>query len=109
MANQVNLPLPKDKELANKVLDNHNDLEKQKVNQGYLGKLWGSSKSIPNNIAALSVSILIITGIIYTCCVMNNPVDKIALPIKDFWAIISPLITLSIGYLFGDKKNSNEI
>ncbi len=106
MTNQVNLPLPKDKELANKVLDNHNELEKQRVNQGFLGKFWGASTSVPNNIAALSVVILILTGIIYTCNAMNTSAEKIALPIKDFWAIISPLITLSIGYLFGDKKST---
>jgi hypothetical protein len=101
MANQVNLP--KDKELAKQVLDNHNELEKQRVVQGYLGKLWGSSSSIPNNIAALASIVLIATGIFYTFCTMNLSQDKISLPIKDFWAIISPLITLAIGYLFGDK------
>jgi hypothetical protein len=106
MANQINLP--KDKELAKKVLDNHNELERQRVVQGYLGKLWGSSSSIPNNIAALAVIVLIITGIFYTYSTMSLPTDKISLPIKDFWAIITPLITLAIGYLFGDKTKKNE-
>ncbi|MFT3934175.1 MAG: hypothetical protein QM726_11205 [Chitinophagaceae bacterium] len=104
MPNQINVPLPRDKELANKVLDNHNNLEKERVNQGYLGKIWGSSSSIPNNVAALSVIILILTGIGYTYCMMTTPLDRIPLSIKDFWSIISPLITLAIGYLFGDKK-----
>ena len=105
MANQINLP--KDKELAKQVLDTQNEIEKQKIHQGHLGKLWGSSASIPNNIAALSVIVLIVTGIIYTWCTMKMPADKIALPIKDFWSIISPLITLSIGYLFGDKPRKD--
>lgn len=105
MANQVNLP--KDKELAKQVLDNHNELEKQRVDQGFLGKFWGSSSSIPNNIAALAIIVLIATGIFYTYCTMNLGPDKISLPIKDFWAIITPLITLAIGYLFGDKTKKN--
>lgn len=103
MANQINLP--KDKELAKQVLDSHSEIEKTRVNQGTLGKFWGSTSSIPNNIAALTVIILVVTGIIYTYCTMSLPADKIALPIKEFWAIISPLITLSIGYLFGHKPD----
>lgn len=107
MPNQINLP--KDKDLAKQVLDSHSALEKRKIQQGFLGKFWGSSTNIPHNIAALAVIVLILTGILYTYCVMRLPTDKISLPIKDFWAIISPLITLSIGYLFGDKPNKNEL
>jgi len=101
MANQINLP--KNKELAKQVLDNQNEIERQRVEQGILGKIWGSSTSIPHNIAALSIIVLIITGIIYTYCCMSLKTEEISLPIKDFWAIITPLITLAIGYLFGDK------
>src|SRR5690606_17443761 len=101
MSNQVNLP--KDKELAKQVLDNHNELAKQKIDQGILGKIWGNSTNIPYNIAALSIIFLILTGILYTYCCLWLNVNEISLPIKDFWAIITPLITLAIGYLFGDK------
>jgi hypothetical protein len=106
MSNQINLP--KDKELAKQVLDNQNQREQTRANQGILGKIWGSSASIPSNIAALAIIALLLTGIIYTVCTMHIEENKIALSIKDLWAIISPLITLSIGYLFGDKKNGNE-
>ena len=105
MANQINLP--KDKELAKQVLDNHSELTHKKVDQGVLGQLWGSSASIPNNVAALAIVILLLTGIIYTFCVINTPDTRVGLTIKDFWAIISPLITLCIGYLFGDKTKQN--
>jgi hypothetical protein len=105
MANQVNLP--KDKELAKQVLDNHNELTRIKTDQGVLGQIWGSSASIPNNIAALAILILLATGIIYTFCVIDKSETQIGLSIKDFWAIIAPLITLSIGYLFGDKQKKN--
>jgi hypothetical protein len=47
------------------------------------------------------------TGILYTYFLIALPREKISLPIKDFWAIIAPLITLAIGYLFGDKSKKD--
>lgn len=102
MSNQLNLP--RDKDLAKQLLDNHNEIELTKVNQGKLGSLWGNSNNVGNNIAALLVLILLFLGICYTLELMNSKVDDISLTIKDFWAIISPLITLAVGYLFGNKK-----
>jgi hypothetical protein len=101
MADQ--LTLPKDKELAKLYLDN--EMTKLRTEQGSLGKLFGSSASIPNNIAALTILILLISGIVYTFLVINKKPADIGLSIKDFWLIISPLITLAIGYLFGDKSS----
>ena len=75
MANQINLP--KDKDLAKQILDNHNEIEKEKIQQGHLGRIWGSSASIPNNIAALAIVVLIITGILYTYFSMNISPEKI--------------------------------
>ena len=76
-------------------------IEKIKLERGLLGGIWGNSEKIPNNIAALLILILLLTAIIYTYCLIGLPTDKISLPIKDFWEIIAPLITLAIGYLFG--------
>lgn len=105
MANQINLP--KDKDLAKQVLDSQSEIARQRADQGALGEIWGSSTSIPNNIAALSIVILLITGITYTFIVLSQPDNQSGLSIKDFWAIIVPLITLAIGYLFGDKSKKN--
>lgn len=107
MANQINPNLLKDKFLAKQVIENQNELEKIKLERGWLGGIWGNSEKIPNNIAALAIIILLATGIFYTYCLMGFPTEKISLPIKDFWAIIAPLITLAIGYLFGDKSKKN--
>ena len=106
MANRIS-DLPKDKDLAKQVLNNNNDLARERLEQGILGKVWGSSTSIPHNIAALSIIVLILTGIFYTYCCMGLKNEEISLPIKDFWYIITPLITLAIGYLFGDKTKKN--
>lgn len=95
--------LPKDKELAKQVLESQDQLTNKIVDQGWLGKIWGSSQSVPNNICALSVVILLSLGVFYTGLILNLPKDQIGLPIKDFWAIITPIITLALGYLFGEK------
>ncbi len=108
MANHINPNILKDKILAKQVIENQNELEKIKLERGWLGGIWGNSEKIPNNIAALLIIILLMTAIIYTYCIIGLPADKISLSIKDFWQIIAPLITLAIGYLFGgiSKKNN---
>jgi hypothetical protein len=107
MANQINPDLLRNKDLAKQVIENQNELDKIKIERGWLGEIWGNSEKIPNNIAALAIVILLMTGIFYTYFLIALPREKISLPIKDFWAIIAPLITLSIGYLFGDKSKKN--
>jgi hypothetical protein len=95
--------LPEDRELAHKMLDNTGVLDKMRAERGALGGFWGASSHIPHNIAALLVLLLTLTGIGFTLCKVNAPIDDKSLSIKDFWAIITPLITLAVGYLFGEK------
>lgn len=91
------LGLPEDKELASKIIDATNEKEKKKLEVGFLGQIWGASSSVPNNIAALTIFILLMLGIIKTFCTENIE------DIKLLWSIISPIITLSFGYLCGEK------
>lgn len=109
MTNQINPNLPKNKELAKQVLDNEMESNKIKLERGWLGSVWGNSEKIPNNLAALTICVLLLTGVFYTWLVCSLPTENISLPIKDFWAIISPLITLAIGYLFGNKTNKSGV
>lgn len=70
------------------------------IELGFLGKLFGSQT---NNIAALVISSGLLIGFIYTSAVVlwyNNDLESI----KSFWAIITPLITLALGYIFGDAN-----
>lgn len=101
MANGFNLP--DDPNLAKQIVNAEHEIKKKKTDHGLLGFIWGSSSSIPNNIAALSIIILIFFGIIYSISIGNHKPDEIALSIKDCWAIITPMITLAFGYLFGEK------
>ena len=36
-------------------IDSDNAIKEKQVEQGFLGKIWGASSSIPNNIAALTI------------------------------------------------------
>lgn len=103
MANRINANLPQDKELAHKVLDT--DIEIAKIEMGLLGRLWGNALSIPNNIAALSIVLLLMVGVGYTFLNFNKNTADISFSIKDMWATIMPFMTLSLGYLFGDYSS----
>ena len=101
MANKIDLP--KDKELAKQVLDSSTELDKKRIDQGWLGLIWGNTHNAAYNISGLVIIFLLLLGIIYSLLVYNVPSEQIGLPIKDFWAIITPIMTLALGYLFGEK------
>lgn len=65
---------------------------------GWLGRVIGSSKNAPNNIAFLVVVLLIVSGIVVNFVYPNDRVE--------YWKLILPVLTLTLGYLFG--KNSKE-
>jgi hypothetical protein len=107
MAGHFTIPqLPKDKELAVKLLDNANSIDRLKAERGVLGGIWGSTSNVAHNMAALLIVTLLIIGVGFTLMKYNVAADDKSLSIKDFWSIITPMITLAIGYLFGDKKKS---
>ena len=109
MANNINPNLPKDKDLANKVLDNQNEIEKLRIERGWIGRFWGNNTNISHNIAGLLIIILLLIGIIHTYFCIDKKPEEINISIKDFWAIITPLITLSIGFLFGENSKKNVV
>jgi len=65
------------------------------LESGWLGKLFGSSKTAPSNIAGLSLLLLLSPGIalLFTA--------GTAMTAGDYWKLITPIITLILGYLFG--------
>lgn len=74
------------------------DLEEKKLDYemmpGWLGKIIGSPRNAGNNIAFAVVLAVILAGIIASFF----PGDRV-----EFWKVIVPIITLALGYVFGQN------
>lgn len=87
------------------ILDkNHTqEIKKIKISLGWLGGLFGGKELTALNISGALLILLIIFGVSLSsaaaCC------SSITLDIKDIWAVITPIITLTLGYIFGNKYN----
>ena len=66
---------------------------------GWLGHIFGSPEGASKYITAMICIIMLIAMIWLSIC-SYNCVDGIA-QIKDVWSIGTPILTLSLGYLFG--------
>lgn len=96
--------LPENPETSHKIIDNTFEESKMNRELGILGQFFGSGDSIKLNIAGLFIFILVITGVTYTACILFSTENKKAIGILEFWGIITPLITLALGYIFGKKE-----
>ncbi len=83
-------------------------LEKQKLDnqgkkeeRGLLGNLWGSIEHSSNNIAGLFIVLLLFVGLVYTIWMLVVDIYDSHSKILDFWKMLSPLLTLALGYVFG--------
>lgn len=69
-------------------------VQEMNLEAGSLGRFFGSPQRAASSIAWITIFLLVISGIIAlfgTC--------SIAAP--DYWKIITPIITLAFGFLFG--------
>jgi len=69
-------------------------LEEKKLDAGIMGRFFGSTTWAAASIAWTTIFLLTISGIsiIFITCSIQP---------ADYWKIISPIITLALGYLFG--------
>ena len=104
MASNFNPEVLKNTNVHKDIVAGQNKLEQTMAENGVLGKIWGVPTSIPYNVTALIIILLILTGITYTLCCFNQKSTDLTLSITGFWGIITPLITLGMGYLFGKGK-----
>ena len=80
------------------------DNEDKKSSRGWIGRFWGGGEHASKNIAGLCICFLMAIGAIVTFLVLRcNNEDGIK-NIIDFWSIVTPIITLALGYLFGHSQ-----
>lgn len=80
------------------------DQEKAMKNKdlGWIGFLFGTAENASKNIAALICLILIIGAMAFTYVIYNCGPDNSF--IETIWDIVLPVVTLSLGYIFGKKE-----
>ena len=69
---------------------------------GWIGVVLGASENSSKNISALICVILLLAIIAMSCWVYKIDGDKDF--IGKLWQMILPVITLSLGYIFGKKE-----
>jgi hypothetical protein len=67
---------------------------------GWLGKCFGTSKNSPLNIAGFVLIILVVAGVLVLF--IQSSIAAI-----DYWKIVSPLIALVMGFVFGKGSSGN--
>lgn len=75
------------------VKETSSDLELERLNAGWLGKIFGIGDNASNNIAGFAVIIGFLLGGIFSCINVTNPFE--------IWSYITPIITGALGYIFG--------
>lgn len=69
---------------------------------GWIGFLFGTAENSSKNIAALICLILILGSIVFSCIIYRCGEDNGF--IEKIWHIAMPVVTLSLGYIFGKKE-----
>lgn len=82
-------------------INSERDTLQQQLNLGLLGKLFGGEQNSSKNIAALINICLIIGATAISLLIYFTEHDKSF--VKAIWTGILPIVTLSLGYLFGKK------
>ena len=72
---------------------------------GWFGLFFGGKELTSLNISGMLIIFLILTGLILSITIYKEPKDLES--VLKIWGIITPIITLTLGYLFGNKDNSN--
>ncbi|MCR4828268.1 MAG: hypothetical protein K5864_02280 [Bacteroidales bacterium] len=102
-----NLPTSVNKKIIDSNLESQKiSKEEKKESRGLLGRVWGAREHSSNNIAGLLIFLLVFIATGYTVFMLfHEPVSTHG-QVIDFWGIITPLITLALGYIFG--KNNKD-
>lgn len=101
-----------DPDVAKKLIDAKADVTKSQFasadadkEKGWLGKFFGINEHSSNNIAGLFILILLIIGTAYTVAMICFEYEQTHKQVLDFWDVLVPMITLALGYIFGNRHN----
>ena len=88
-------------DLSRKESDNSHMREMEVVKQGWIGHVFGTGDNASKNITA-SICLLLILGcaVVSLYAYIKNGDKDLA---SSIWGVIAPIITLSLGYIFGKK------
>ena len=75
------------------------NLAEKKLEAGVLGKLFGTGDNAAKNSTSLLILLLVIAGIVAYFWMKDS---------GTFFEIVVPIITLGLGYLFGQNVGSRE-
>ena len=77
---------------------------------GWFGRLFGGKDILPLNISGSLILILLLfaSGFIAYSIYSIKDCTNSKIEIQDIWSVVTPIITLALGYLFGSHKN-NEV
>ena len=81
--------------------DHEHEKELLDKNLGFVGQFFGSAEHASKNITATICLVLVLGFTIISCFIYF--LEKDVAFVKSMWHCISPIITLSLGYLFGKK------
>lgn len=76
------------------------EAKKLDLDAGLLGKCFGSKANAPSNIAGCLLVVLITSGVAVLFVTSN-------IPPSEYWKMITPLITMSLGYIFGKSSKDS--
>lgn len=88
-------------DLSKQEKDNAHIQEIEKTKLGRIGRLFGTGDNASKNITATICILLIIGGAIVSLYAYAAKDDKELA--GRIWGVIAPIITLSLGYIFGKK------
>lgn len=94
-------------ELALTDKNNSHELKIKNKDLGWLGICFGGRELVSLNISGLLIIVLIIGGVVLSCLVYDKEKQNFD-NITKVWSVITPIITLSLGYLFGNKQGGKD-
>lgn len=78
------------------------EISMRNMDIGKVGRVFGASENSSKNIATVICFILLIAVISMSCWIYYLDKDKSF--IANLWQLVLPVITLSLGYIFGKKE-----